>query len=210
MARYQLPGAMGEFNMFAPTLCARAMRHIALVGEIAQRDLMTYYRKVIGGGGQFTFAFERFCCRAAEDAIGATCSCEHAFTAANPSCLACYPREVVCRHHDGHLIARVRTPTGRDSADRKNRVRWIGREPATIVASLKDRTLTAAFEMLERQITPDNEVYGKKTVDLKDEERADLDAWIALVSGEIAARAGRPGRLEFETTNKENAECRAT
>lgn len=234
MARYQLAGAVGSFNFFAKTLCARAMRHMALVGEKKQRDLMAYYRTVIGGRGQFTFAFERFCCHDVERAhvhaqsqireIGTDDgSVFHVYTdggfasahASRAHALEWIERRsgalgwracsagigvdggspLAAEHESRHFIARLRTPTGRDSVDRHNRVRYIGTAPAVIVSKLSDRALTAAYESLEQQVTP-SKALG--TVEIHDEERADLDAWIDLVRGEIAARGNRIGRTEWE------------
>lgn len=216
MSRFKLAGAPGQFNIFSSKLCARAMRHIALVGEIKQRDLMTYYAKVIGGRGQFTFAFARFCCGAVEDAHDRETAIAEVREVATTD-LVVYHAYIKGTFRGGfdtreaaeariaqwrtatsanpcdqaqHLIARLRTPTGRDSADRHNRVRYIGREPAVWVASLNDRALHSAYEALEQQ--------QQLTTELHADEHADLVAWMDLVRGETETRAGHIGRTQWD------------
>ncbi len=51
-----------KFNIFSSALCARALRRLASVGSMPQRQFMHYFNNVVGGKAKFTFAFDRFAC----------------------------------------------------------------------------------------------------------------------------------------------------
>lgn len=149
-----------RFNIFSDAKCARALRHLATVGELKQTELMVYFHNIVRGKGKFTFAFDRFCCwtRTADGRI------------ANGRIHALGDRDTGCDHTVRHLIERVHAD------GRRNVVRWIGAPPMNWISSLSDAELYAAFTCLERQFTLD-------VADAKETQR-----WMMLVIDETKKR----------------------